>query len=816
MANFLRELRFAARILVRKPGFSTVAILTVAVAIASCTIIYSIVYGVLIRPLPYPEADHLVQVWQVNRGASGREGQFSDPNFEDLRDQSRAFAALGQYGAGTATVIAGGTPIRAQVSRVSAQFFDVFQVTPVRGRLFSAEDRHVGAAPVAVVSHGFWRRAMGGVDVGSATIRLGHVTAAVVGVMPPAVQFPEGTEIWLPREQIERNPYRTGHNWRVVGRLADGAALAAARADVTAVARRLEQSFGDDTYMVDVALVPLQDQIAGAVRTPLLVLLAAVGCLLLIGCANLANLLVVHVSGRRRELAVRSALGAGRGSLAQPLLAEATLLTAAGGLLGIALGTIGLRTVIALEPGNLPRVSEIGVSWPVMLVSLGVTAVTALVVGVAVSWSAVRTDISDSLKQGQRGQTGSAGTARLRSTLVVAQLAVSLVLLIAAGLLGRSLAVLLAQDTGFRTAQVLTIDLTMPGGTPELEARRVQFHQQLLDRLTILPGVRSAGGVSRFPLGTGYSSGTFIKVSGEEPMQSMEQIVALGKDPSRTGYAEFRVVTPDYFTTMGIPLRQGRVFEDRDGADAPQVAIISESLARTSWPGVDAIGRKVQFGGMDGDLRVFTIVGIVGDIRERGLDSDARPTFYADFRQRPRITGAFTFVLHTQGDPSSVIAPARAAIRELDPDAAPRFRPIDQILAASVADRRFSLFVLGAFAGVALLLAIVGISGVLSYVVSQRTQEFGVRIALGAQRRDVWRLVTGQALLLIASGVAIGLVIARLVTHLIQTMLYNVAPTDPVTYGAVVAVLALTALAACQLPALRATRADPLTALRME
>jgi putative ABC transport system permease protein len=816
MSNFVRELRFAGRSLARKPGFSAVAILTVAVAIASCTVIYSIVHGVLIQPLPYPDADRLVQVWQVNRGASGREGQFSDPNFEDVRDRSRAFAAIGQYGAGTSTVVAGDAPLRVQVSRVSAQFFDVFQTAPVRGRLFAADDRHVGAAPVAVVSHGFWQRAMGEPDVGSATIRVGDRAHLVIGVMPPRFQFPDGTEIWVPREQIERNPYRTGHNWRVVGRLGPDAPLGAARADVTTVARQLEQSLGDDTLMADVAVVPLHEQIAGRVRRPLVVLLAAVACLLVIACANLANLLVVHVSGRRRELAVRSALVAGRGSLAQPLLAETTLLTAAGGVLGIALGAAGLRAVIALEPGNLPRIAEIGVRWPVVLASLGVTAATAVVLGLAVSWSAVRGNITDSLKQGQRGQTGSTGTTRLRNVLVVAQLAVSLVLLASAGLLGRSLAVLLAQDPGFRTEQTLTIDLTVAGDTPELQARRVQFYEQVLDRLRALPGVRSAGGVSGFPLGNAYANGTFIKVTGDEPMQSMEQMIALAKDPARTGYAEFRVTTPGYFRAMDIPLLQGRVFEDADTADAQHVAVVSQSLARTTWPGGDPIGRKVQFGGMDGDLRVFTVVGVVGDIRERGLDSDARATLYAEYRQRPRVTGAFTMVLHAQGDPASLISPARAAIRELNPDVAPRFRPIEQVFSASVADRRFSLLVLGAFAGVALLLAVLGIYGVLSYAVAQRTHEFGVRLALGAQPRDVWRLVIGQAALLVAAGVAIGLAISRLVTRAIQTMLYGVTPTDPFTFAAVVAVLVLTALVACQLPALRATRADPLSALRMD
>jgi len=814
MTNLLRELRFGVRTLRRKPGFSTVAVLTVALAIGACTIIYSIVHGVLLQALPYPDADRLVQVWQMNRGRG--QSQFSDPNFEDLRDESRAFAAVAQYGSGISTVIVGTAPVRAQVGVVSAQFFDVFRTAPARGRLFADGDRHPGAAPVAVVSYGFWQRAMGGADVTAASIRIGARSHDVIGVMPARFNFPEGVEIWTPREQRERNPYRTGHNWRVVGRVAGVASLAAARTDVTSVARRLEQSLGDDTYMVDVALVPLHEQMAGPVRRSLMLLLAAVSCLIVIACANLANLLVVHVSGRRRELAVRSALGAGRASLALPLLAETMILAAVGGGLGLLLGAAGLRLVIALEPGNLPRLHEIGVRWPVVAVALGITAATAIVLGLAASWSAARSDVVDALKQGQRGQTGSGATSRLRSGLVIAQLAVSLVLLVAAGLLGRSLALLLAQDPGFRTSQVLTIDLSNPGGTPELVARRVQFHERLMQRLRALPGVEAAGGVHRFPLGSGYSNGLFLKVLGGESLQNLQEMIKLAKDPARTGEAEFRVTSGSYFRAMGIPLIAGRVFEDGDVADAPHVAAISESLAKASWPGVDPIGRRVQFGGMDGDLREFTIVGVVGDIRERGLDSAVRPTFYADYRQRPRMTGNFTVVLHTQGNPASLTAPVRAIIRELDSDVAPRFRTIEQVFTASVADRRFSLFVLGGFAGAALLLAVVGIYGVLAYVVAQRTQEFGVRMALGAQRRDVWRLVLEQAGALVASGVAIGVVTSWLVTRLMRTMLFGVTPTDPLTFGAVVVVLVVTALVACQLPALRATRADPLTALRAE
>jgi predicted permease len=814
MSNLLRELRVGMRSLRRKPTFTVVVIGTLALAIGASTIIYSIVHGVLLQPLPYPEPDRLVGVWQV--GAKGGQGQFSDPNFEDLRDQSRAFAAIAEYASGTGTVVTGTSPVRAQVTVASRQFFDVFGRAPLRGRTFAAEELAVGAPGAAVVSRSFWQRALGGSEIGQA-IRVDGQAATVVGVMPDGFDFPEGTDVWMPREQLERNPHRTGHNWLVVARLASGMPLNGGRADATAVARRLASALGAETAMADVALLPLDEQIAGSARRPLLVLLAAVGCLVVIACANLANLLLAHVTGRRRELAVRSALGAGRGALALPLLAETTMLAAAGGALGILLGAGGVRVVLSLLPMDLPRRADVAVSWPVVLAALGLTAATGLVLGAAVAFNAVRSDVVDWLKQGQRGQTGSATTGRLRNALVVTQLAVSLILLVGAGLLGRSLAMLLAQQTGFRTEQVLTIDLSSPSGrSPDVLARLVQFHSQLMQQLGTLPGVESAGGISRFPLGTGYANGTYLKDIGVEPLEDISKLGPLFRDPAHTGQAEFRVASAGYFQAMGIPLVKGRLFDERDLESSAHVAVVSESMAAKAWLGKDAIGQHVQFGNMDGDLRVFTIVGVVGDIRERGLDSQPRPTFYADYRQRPRMTGDFTLALHATRDAGSLTAPARAVIQQLAPDVAPRFRTVDQVFALSVADRRFNLYVLVAFASAALLLAMLGIYGVLAYVVSQRTQEFGVRMALGARRRDVWRLVLRQAAILVAAGVAVGAGASWALTRLMSSMLFGVSPSDPLTYAIVVAGLSVVALLACQLPALRATRVDPLIALRAE
>jgi putative ABC transport system permease protein len=807
-----RELRQAARAVARKPAFSLVVVATIALSTAAAAVIWGMAYGVLFQPLPYPAPDQLVGVWQVN--ASGGQVQFSDPNFEDVRDGTRAFTAFAQYNSVTETVIVSGVPERAEVAAVSRQFFEVFQTPPMRGRLFADDERAVGAPRVAVVSRAVWERASTTAAGAEPTLTMGGAPYVIVGVMPPQFDFPAGAAVWTPREQSERNPHRTGHNWRAVGRLA--LPLETARRDASAVARQLAVSLGSETQMADLAIVPLRDQVAGASRQPLLVLLGAVVCLVLIAAANLTNLFLAHATARRREVAVRAALGASAPSLALPLVAEIALLTGAGAAAGVLLGSALLRGTLALVPAGLPRASEIGVSWPVAAVSIGGAIATAVVLAAAVAWSTGHLDLMAALKQGPRGQTGRASSGRVRSVLVVAQLAVSLVLLVGAGLLGRSLAALLGEAPGFRTEQVLAIDLDTPGEDAVQLARRVDFYDRALERLSALPGVDAAGGVNRFPLGTGYANGTYARVKPGERFERIDDLQTLFQDRSRTGTAEFRIASAGYFAAMGIPLRAGRTFDPRDTADAPHVAIVSESMARGAWPDQDPIGQLLQFGNMDGDLRVFTVVGVVGDIRERGLDSAPRPVVYAFYRQRPRHAYSFTFALHATNDVTTLVAPARSIIRELDAGAAPRFRTIDQVFDASVADRRFNLLVLATFATAALLLASLGLYGVLAYVVTQRTQEFGIRMALGAARADVWRLVLGQASTLVAAGIVLGTVASWALTRLMASLLYGVQATDPVTFVVVAVALAAIALLACQLPALRATRVDPIIALRAD
>jgi putative ABC transport system permease protein len=492
------------------------------------------------------------------------------------------------------------------------------------------------------------------------------------------------------------------------------------------------------------------------------------------------------------------------------------VLTAMGGLLGVIVAGIGVRALLRLEPGGLPRLDEITLSWPVLAFALAVSLATAIVLGILGAARAMKADVYERLKEGQRTMVVGSASGRLRNALVVAQLAVSLILLVGAGLLARSFVRLMSQHTGFRTDHLVTIELSSPAPRNSQDRLRlVRLQDEVEVRLRALAGVVHVGGIDTFPLTGGGPDGTFIILDGDPP-KDFEEFGAMMKNKERTGSAEFRIASAGYFGTMGIPLVRGRLFEERDVIEAPHVAVISESLARSRWPDRDPIGLRIEFGNMDGDFRPFTIVGIAGDTRDYGLDMPPRPTFYGHARQRPTRLARFTTVVHTTGDPAALIGRAGEIVRAIDPDVPPRFRTIQQIFATSLADRRFSLLLLSMFAASALLLAVIGIYGVMSYVVTQRTQEMGVRLALGADPGDILRLVLGEGARLVIVGLLLGIGGAALLTRLLSTMLFEITPMDPLTYVVVVAVLAATAVAACQIPAWRATRADPLTALRAE
>jgi predicted permease len=629
------------------------------------------------------------------------------------------------------------------------------------------------------------------------------------------MNYPADNDVWIPEELFESNPGRTTHGWRVVARLKDGVSTAQAKQDLSVVSRRLKEQYGNATWMFDGDLIPLHEQLVGTVRTTLLVLFGAATFLLLIACANVVNLLVARMTVRRAEIGLRLALGATRAKLAQQFLIEAGVLSAVGGVLGVGLAVGGVRLLLAMQTGNLPRANEIRVDWLVLIFAVGVSVLTALALGLLAVWQGTRGDIRETLSASQRTQAGSGSSARVRQSLVVSQMALTVILLVGAGLLARSFLRLLEVNPGFRTQHVVVLDLDLPYESgPAAHQRRVAFYEQLMTRVGAIPGVARVGVATGVPLTGGGADGEFLILSRVDQPITSKDWTDLRNDPTRSGNADYRVVDGDYFRAMNIPLLRGRLFDGRDQPDAAHVAVISASLAKSKWPNEDPIGKIIQYGNMDGDLRPFTVVGVVGDVRGESLAAEPQPTFYAYQPQRRYAGNAFHVVIQTAGDPTPIIASTRAIARAMRPDVPPVLRTIESVVTASVADRRFVLVLVGIFGGAALVLATLGVYSVISYLVTQRRQEIGVRIALGAQRGDVLGLVLRQGGSLALIGIAVGGAGALFLTRLLSGLVYGVSTADPLAFGGVVALLAAVALLASWLPARRAARVDPMNVLR--
>jgi predicted permease len=602
-----------------------------------------------------------------------------------------------------------------------------------------------------------------------------------------------------------------------LARLREGIPLAQAHAELYGIAQRLKQQYGQDTDMTDVAVSPLRNALTSNVRPALLVLLGAVGFLLLVACANVVNLLLAQAAARERELAIRSALGAGRNRLVRQFLTEALLLSVAGGALGILAALWGVDALLAMAPSNLPRLQDVAVNLPVLSFTFALSLAVAAGLGIFTALHATSRDLQGALVERGQGHTGTLRGHRLGRAIVAAQIAITLVLLAGAGLLGRSILRVLAIDPGFRTEHILTMDLAMPFAQKDTERiRRVAFLRELFTRLRAVPGVREVGGVNGLPLTTGLADGTYILMSPQEKTPRMEDLDQLFHDSTRTGEADYCVASEGYFHVLGIPLRCGRLFDDRDTMDAPHVALISESLAREKWPNMDPLGRIIEFGNMDGDLRFLTVVGVVGDVREDSLERRPRPTIYVNYRQRPQAMWSFTVVLRTDAQPAAVFSAAREIVRNLDPNVPPSFSTFTEVFSASLKTRRFNLTLVGVFAATALLLAVAGIYGVMAYSVARRTHEIGVRMALGAGAPEVLRLVLGQGLLTTGAGVTIGIAGSLVLTRAIQSLLFGVSAADPVTLAGVALLLGSAALLASYVPARRATEVDPMVALKYE
>jgi predicted permease len=811
--SWMQDLRFTLRYFKRSPGFVAITIATLGLGIGAATSIFSVVNGVLLRSLPYQEANRIMQVWELDK--AGAQMQFADPNFSDLQAQSRSFAALAQFNSGAQVpIVVAGEAVRAQVAEVSRDFFTVFPVQPIRGRLFAPDEQRAAGPFAAVISEGLWRRQFGASPsaIGS-RVAIGDLSLTIVGVMPIVLDFPAGTEMWLSREATRGVlTSRTAHNWQVVGRLADGVSIEQARREAGAIAQRLKAQYGDYTAMVDVDIVPLREQMVGKMREPLYILLGASVMLLLIACANVVNLLVARMAARQGEIAVRRALGAAGSRLAQQCFVESLLLALGSAAVGVVIAQMGVALLLRLEPTNLPRVREVRVDLVVLGFAIGAAMLAALVLGLLSAWWGARADLRAALSQSQRTQAGSG--AGVRRTLVVVQIAMTLVLLVGASLLGRSLANVLSVDPGFRATRAVVLDVWVGDDGPQANARRFQFYDALLERVRAIPGVTGVGAVNVMPLSSERrSNGTFLIMSRLDEKLTPSDFERLAQDRTRTGDAEYRLASDAYFSTIGIPVLRGRAFDGRDTRESQPVAVISASLAKARWPNENPIGKIIQFGNMDGDLRPFIIVGVVGDVREANLAAPPRPTFYGLYRQRPQVW-RMSIVIATSGQPAPLIASARRIVRELRPDVPPRFRTIDMIVTESVADRRFMLLLAAVFGGAALLLAALGVYSVISYLVTLRSRELSIRVAVGARAADIIRLVLGQGTALAMIGVIVGTLGAVAATRVIAGLLYGITPTDPLTFAGVAVLVAFVALLASYLPARRAAKVDAMEVLR--
>ena len=808
METLIQDLRYGVRMLLKKPAFTAIAIITLALGVGANTAIFSVVNAVLLEPPPYGEPDRLVWV--------SHKDSLTPADFLDYREQAETFEHMAAFIGWGVNLTEKGEPERVSGSLVSPGFFSALGVPAMIGHTFTTEEEHDFSARYVVLSQGLWERRFGA-DAGvvGSSLLINDESFTVVGVMPRDFRHPAGqAEIWgLARRVVPELPFRTSdvmqnrrlHYLQVIGRLKPDVAITQAQAEVDTIAARLEQQYPDTNRDERLGLASVQEHVVGDVRLPLLILLGAVGFVLLIACANVANLMLVRSSGRRREIAIRTALGAERGRIIRQLMTESMLLALAGGGAGLLLALWGTDLLISVSPGALPTLREISLDSRVLAFTLVTSILTGATFGLAPALQASKPDLNEALKEGSRG-AGTAGGARVRDALVVIEMALSLVLLAGAGLLINSFIKLANTDPGFKAEGVLTMRLNLSGGRYQKPDQQAAFYKQLLDRVETLPGVERAGAIDVAPI---FSRGAFYSFLIEgEPAPAAEQ--------RRDNASGFHSVSPNYFSAMATPLVTGRQFNDADTADSAQVVIINQAMADRYWPGESPIGKRISYGVTDDNQPAWAeIVGVVGNVRHVGLDSDIDPEAYGPYTQA--TYRYMTIMIRTANDPESVVAAVRAQVQALDPHQ-PLYdiKPMTEVIANSLAKRRLSMLLIGVFASVALLLAAVGIYGVMSYAVTERTREIGIRVALGARMNDVLRLVVGQGMTLALIGIGVGVVAALLMTQLIESLLYKVSATDPATFVAITLLLAAVAFVASYIPARRAMKVDPMVALRYE
>ncbi|MGB7923549.1 MAG: ABC transporter permease [Pyrinomonadaceae bacterium] len=803
IGTLLQDLRYGVRALLLKPGFAAVAILTVALGIGATSTIFSFVNGILLRPLPYQNPERLVLLDEtaVKRGVDSMGVSF--PNFVDWREQNHVFEDIGAHVEDSLTLAGDGEPEQLAGANVSQGTFEVLGVAPVLGRTFVAEEDRPDHDTVAILSYGLWQRRFGSNPrIIGQTINLNNRPRTVIGVMPPGFRFPEVAELWTPLALDSQRWTRNDHGLMAVARLKPGVTLEQAQAEFDTIALNIEKQNPVTNEGLGVKLNGLRAGLVGDYQRALIILLGVVGFVLLIACANVANLLLARASARQKEMAIRSALGASRGRIFRQLLTESLLLGLMGGAFGLVLALWGLDLLLAAIPVEIPFWMKFSMDGRVLGFTIGVSLVTGLIFGVAPAMQASRPDLNETLKDGGRSGTGT-GHHRLRNLLVVAEVALSLMLLVGAGLMMRSFMRLQQVNSGINPENVLTMEVPLPRAKYPEPEQRSAFFKQLIERTSALPGAQAVGATSNLPL-SGSRWGRSLTVEGH-PVLSVGQADMINHC----------VITPAYFRAIGTPLLMGRDFSDEDAKDATKVTIIDERLAEQYWPGESPLGKRIRFGPPEGNEPWHTIIGVVGAVRHERLDTVTRKTVYLTHLQLP--IREMTLVVRTLTPPESLAAAIRNQVLELDHDQpVANVRTMKEVVARSVWQTRLYTILFGAFAAVALILASVGIYGVMAYSVTQRTHEIGIRMALGAQTRDVLRMVVGHGMLLALAGVGIGLAGSFALTRVMASLLYGVSATDPQTFVGVSLLLTAVALLACYIPARRATRVDPMIALRYE
>ena len=804
MGILVQDLRYAARMMIQQPVFTAIAVVALALGIGANTAIFTVVNSVLLRPLPYHDPDHLVWLWDTLPQLAT--APTSLPEFIDWKDQNQSFEYLAAYQTGNMFVDdANGTKDTA-VGLVTPDVFSLFRVKPLLGRTFSEEETLPGRYRVAVLSQSMWQRNFGSDPrVLGQTLQLSGAAYTIIGVIPGGFNFPNEAQLWRPLvidpNKLDRGP----HYLRVIGRLKPGVPLSQAQAEMSTIGARLSQQYPEKTAGHGIKLQLLSEVVVGDIRPALYVLLGAVGFVLLIACANVANLLLGRAGARQREIAVRTALGASRVRIIRQLLTESVLLAIAGGTAGLLVAIWGVDSLVSLSLDTIPRVREIGIDAKVAAFTLLISLLTGVVFGLAPALQVSKPDLTDALKESGRTTAGVRRN-RLRSLLVVAEIAMSLVLLVGAGLMIKSFARLNRVDPGFNPDNVVTMGVTLQRTKYPDDARVAAFYSQLLERVSGAPGVKSAAAIGELPLSGSNTSDNFT-IEGRPAVPKEEQPLV-----------ECRTITPHYFESMDIPLLKGRDFSDTDTKQTPNVVIINESFARRHFADEDPLGHRIKLQGQFRDP--LLIVGVVGNVRDLGLDEQPTPEIYFPYLQNPlgeTFDRSMTIVVRTKTDPSGMAEALRGEMLSLD-KTLPVYalKPMTEYLRDSLSRRRFNMVLLTVFAAVALLLAAVGIYGVISYSVSQRTHEIGIRVAVGAQSQDIFKLVIGQAMMLTLVGVAAGIVVALALTRLMESLLFEVSTTDPLTFAVISAVLTGVALTACFVPARRATKVDPMVALRYE